>query len=83
MYNEYTNNDCNEENNEVTEEQCETNDIGIVAVANAPYNIHCLTVIGQIVIIDSELFSTIIFVKTTIPSLKHDGIVVYEATKPE
>jgi ATP-dependent protease ClpP protease subunit len=38
----------NDDNNEVTEEQRDTNDIGIVAVANAPYNIHCLTIIGQI-----------------------------------
>ena len=43
MNNEELNN-----NEEVTEEQRDENDIGIVAVANAPYNIHCLTVIGQI-----------------------------------
>ncbi|MCL1904355.1 MAG: ATP-dependent Clp protease proteolytic subunit [Oscillospiraceae bacterium] len=48
--NEYRNDDCeNEDNSEQEQEQqCETNDIGIVAVANAPYNIHCLTIIGQI-----------------------------------
>ena len=49
MCKEYINDDSNENaetNNE--EQKCETNDIGIVAVANAPYNIHCLTIIGQI-----------------------------------
>jgi ATP-dependent protease ClpP protease subunit len=48
---EYYNNDQendNNNNNEVTQEQHDENDIGIVAVQNAPYNIHCLTVIGQI-----------------------------------
>jgi ATP-dependent protease ClpP protease subunit len=44
----YNNNDENQENQEITPEQREENDIGIVAVANAEYNIHCLTVIGQI-----------------------------------
>ncbi|MCL1789596.1 MAG: ATP-dependent Clp protease proteolytic subunit [Oscillospiraceae bacterium] len=56
MNNEYRKNLIFEENNdeekfetdEEQEQQCETDDIGIVAVANAPYNIHCLTVIGQI-----------------------------------
>jgi len=48
MY-EYHNNDENNQNtDEVTQEQHDENDIGIVAVANAPYNIHCLTVIGQV-----------------------------------
>ena len=49
MYNEYLNNEQeNETENEVGEEQRDENDIGVVAVQNAPYNIHCLTVIGQI-----------------------------------
>ena len=55
----YRNDDHNddkcEDNHEhiVNEDGREASDIGIVAVENAPYNIHCLTVIGQIVIIDS------------------------------
>jgi len=32
-------------------------DYGVIAVANAPYNIHCLTVIGQIVSIDNVIFN--------------------------
>jgi ATP-dependent protease ClpP protease subunit len=46
MYN--NDNENNRENQEITEEQSNESDVGIVAVANAPYNIHCLTVIGQI-----------------------------------
>ena len=52
--NPLNNEEENNHENEIPDEQCETNDVGIVAVANAPYNIHCLTVIGQIVIIDSD-----------------------------
>ena len=38
----------NECENQEHEQPRDNDDIGIVAVANAPYNIHCLTVIGQI-----------------------------------
>jgi len=38
----------NNDNAEQQGEKCETNDTGVIAVANAPHNIHCLTVIGQI-----------------------------------
>lgn len=56
MYENYNNNQESDSTHEeeVTQEQHDENDIGIVAVANAPYNIHCLTVIGQIVVIDSD-----------------------------
>lgn len=48
QYNNEENDNDNENENENAEQKCETDDIGIVAVSNAPYNIHCLTVIGQI-----------------------------------
>jgi len=37
-----------EQSNDEQEQKCENNDTGVIAVANAPHNIHCLTVIGQI-----------------------------------
>lgn len=58
MNNDFLNNDCENEENQPGETSCQENDIGIVAVANAPYNIHCLTVIGQVVIIDRVKYST-------------------------
>ncbi|MDR2559140.1 MAG: hypothetical protein LBC86_06320 [Oscillospiraceae bacterium] len=52
MCNEHTPNGG--ENAEVIEEIRSNNDNGIIAVANSEYNIHILTIIGQVVNIDSE-----------------------------
>jgi len=50
MQKDYINSEENDENeNSVTEEQAsQANDVGIIAMQNAPYNIHILTVIGQV-----------------------------------
>jgi len=49
---EFQNNDHEHEHNDgdnvINEDGREASDIGIISVANAPYNIHCLTIIGQI-----------------------------------
>ncbi len=38
----------NEQNDDITDEQDQQNDNGIIASVNAKHNIHCLTIIGQI-----------------------------------
>ncbi|MCL2694468.1 MAG: peptidase S14, partial [Oscillospiraceae bacterium] len=49
MQNDYVNNDnADEDNEKVNEQPCDSNDVGIVAMQNAPHNIHCLTIIGQV-----------------------------------
>jgi ATP-dependent protease ClpP protease subunit len=49
MQKEYLNNENPEENDETIKEQTSaSNDVGIIAMQNAPYNIHILTVIGQV-----------------------------------
>ncbi|MCL2754206.1 MAG: ATP-dependent Clp protease proteolytic subunit, partial [Oscillospiraceae bacterium] len=40
--------DDNDEQDDKIDTTREAEDFGVIAVANAPYNIHCLTVIGQI-----------------------------------
>lgn len=47
------NDDDTDDEVEIKVDGREADDVGVIAVANAPYNIHCLTVIGQIVSVDS------------------------------
>lgn len=59
MQKKIVNNEENDENEDFKPEQGNnSSDFGIVATKNAEHNIHVLTVIGQVVIIDRVKHST-------------------------